>query len=122
MTDRNHSRLDRLLSEVGSYRAEPSEALLSRIVADARRVRSQTLSVAGASGQTVRYERAGWLGALFGLFCDWPTVGGLVGCLIVGLALGVLQPGALRTLASLSGDTVRISVGVDENPLGLLGG
>ena len=122
MTDRNRSHLDRLLGEVGSYKAEPSEALLSRIMADARRVRSQTLSVAGPGGPTVRYERTGWVSALVGLFCDWPAVGGLVGCLLVGLALGVLQPGAMRTLASLHGDTVRISVGVDENPLGLLGG
>lgn len=124
MTDRPRFNLDRLLEEVRGCKPEPSEALLTRIIADAHRVQSQALAVAGAShrtGQAGAVGPAGWLDALLGLLGGWPAVGGLVGCLLIGLALGVTQPGGMLGLSTINGSTVRISVGVDENPLNLLG-
>lgn len=125
MSDRPSFELEDLLGQVRSGRVEPSEALINRIVADAVRVQPKHSVVAKAYELSARreIETASLPQLLFRLLGGWPAIGGLAGCLLIGLTLGVTQPGGLRSLASLTGGpTLRISVGIDESPLSPFGG
>lgn len=121
-TDRDGMTLDDLLADARATRAEPSDALLARVLADAEAVARERARPSAAPAPT-----AGWLAALAAALGGWPALGGVAASLVLGLGLGVAEPAALSGLAgSLSGslwsDPVSIPLGPDADPLASLAG
>lgn len=115
-TDRDGMILDDLLAEARATRAEPSDALLARVLADAE-------AVARERARPRPALRAGWLHALAAALGGWPALGGVAASLVLGLGVGVAQPAGLSGLAgSLWGDPVSIPLGPDADPLASLAG
>lgn len=91
--------LDALFAEMGRDRPQPSEALLSRIVADAEEV------------QPVPMPRMPQKRSVFGQMMDalggWPALGGLVTATVAGVYIGFAQPDLVNMQTDVSeiGDT-----------------
>lgn len=112
--------LDALFAHARGIRPEPSPDLLARILADAEATaRARPAPPRAAPPQ----RRPGWLPALMDALGGWPALGGLAATAVLGLTLGVAQPTGLATLAApLWGEAVSVSLGLDDDPLGLLEG
>lgn len=112
-TEREMAELDAALAEARGRDAAPSPDFLARVMADAEAVLREREAPRAA------VPRRGWLNALGG----WPALGGLAASMALGVGVGVAQPAALSALpAALVGDEVSVSIGADEDPLGLLEG
>lgn len=112
-TERDMEALDALLAEARGAEAAPSPGFLARVLADAEAVAAER------EAPRARPARRGWLRALGG----WPALGALGASMALGVGVGVAQPAALSALpAALVGDEVAVSIGADEDPLGLLEG
>jgi hypothetical protein len=116
-SDRDEMDLDDLFAAARERRAEPEPGLLARIVADADHVAAERDAPRPAPAMPGLWRD--WMRALGG----WPTVGGLVASTLAGLWIGVAQPAALSDLAaSVWGEQVSVTFGVDADPLSLLEG
>jgi hypothetical protein len=125
MNEKNDFALETLLSEVRALRATPSDALLARMMADARTVIESTAPeaarrpVIAPSASSLRR----WLGALPDLLGGWRAMSVLTASAAVGIGLSLFQPAGLpKVFASSSEDTVGVSMGLDTNPLSIFGG
>ena len=109
--------LERLLAEARAQRPVPSAALMARIAADAQAVARAAAPARVAARPFRRLSAA--VEALGGRI----AAAGLAAAAVTGLSLGALQPAPLAdAAAALWGDPVSVTLGLDDDPLGLLGG
>lgn len=112
-TEREMAALDAALAEARGREVAPSPDFLARVMADAEAVAGER------EAPRARPARRAWFRALGG----WPALGGLAASMALGVGVGVAQPAALSALpAALVGDEVSVTIGADEDPLGLLEG
>ena len=110
--------MEALFDEARTQNPAPSGDLMARILRDAE---AETL--ARAAPPPAPPLRTGWLERLSGALGGWPALGGLVASTVLGLLLGVAQPSGLSGVtASLWGDGVSVTLGLDDDPLSLLEG
>ena len=110
--------LDVLFAEARAQAPAPSGDLMARILRDA-----ETETRARAAPRPAPPPRTGWLGRLSDALGGWPALGGLAASTVLGLWLGVAQPSGLSGVtASLWGDRVSVTLGLDDDPLSLLEG
>ncbi|MBI1416273.1 MAG: hypothetical protein GC146_03535 [Limimaricola sp.] len=106
--------LDDIFAAARRTEAQPSAALMGRIIADAA-----TVSAARAvPAARVAPPRGLWalLAAVIG---GWPTLGGLVAATMAGFWIGFAPPASLSGLtASVMGETVSVSVLAADDALG----
>lgn len=120
INDQDDPALKALFAEARGFSPEPPDDLLARILADADAATRER--AAGRTGAAPA-PRPGWLAALLGALGGWPALGGLAASTVLGLLLGVAQPPALADLpASLWGEQVSVTLGLDEDPLSWLEG
>jgi hypothetical protein len=104
MTNPNDDMLDDLFAQARGLDAQPSDALMARILTDADNVQTamQPEQAAVASGPWTRF-----LDALGG----WPAVSGLAAATVAGIWIGVAPPSSVQDLtASLMGDEVTVDL------------
>lgn len=123
-TDRDEMDLEELFAEARRLRPVPSPDLLARILSQAEAVSGERRGVEPAAPvATPPLRRPGWLASLADALGGWPALGGLAACAVIGVGLGMAQPAGLSDLtASIWGETVSVTLGIDENPLSLLEG
>jgi hypothetical protein len=118
--------LDDLFALARGQQAEPSGALMARVLAGAQAAqpRSAAPRILPASpavaprGSAARGWRAVWQ-ALGG----WPAMGGLTAATVTGFWLGLAPPAALGSWASLAlGLTETVSIATEGDLYGLTGG
>ena len=115
MTERDDVDLDSLFAEAREGRALPGDDLVARILADADAVAAERETPVRDVGPPAGWRD--WMRTLGG----WPAVGGLLASTVAGLWIGVAQPAALSDLAaSVWGEQVSVTLGVDVDPLSLL--
>ncbi len=85
--------LDRMLGQLSSEVPAPSDALMSRILADAEELRP-------VPGSMVAREPEGFLGSFLALLGGWKGASGLMTAGIVGLWVGISPPTMLETTTS----------------------
>lgn len=119
MIDKSATPLDALLAEIACLQAVPSDAVQEKMMADARAVVAENVVAMAAPLPAAR----GLFGGLSALIGGWAAVGGLTACIALGVGLGVSKPAGLTGLfGTTTQDVVSVSLGVDANPLSLLGG
>jgi hypothetical protein len=104
MTNPNEDRLDDLFAQARGQGAQPSHALMARVLADADDVQAAMRSKQAAApiGLWTRI-----LDALGG----WPAVSGLAAATVAGIWIGVAPPTSVQDLtASLLGDEVSVDL------------
>lgn len=89
------TELEALFSAAASDAAEPSEALMRRVLADADGVADGWRAPAPAQP-----DGPGLLARLLSGLGGWPGLAGLATAGVAGLAIGIASPGALATLSS----------------------
>ena len=110
--------IEALFAEARAQAPALSGDLMARILQDA-----EAETRAHAAPRAAPPLRTGWLETLSGALGGWPALGGLVASTVLGLLLGVAQPSGLSDVtASLWGDGVSVTLGLDDDPLSLLEG
>jgi predicted lipid-binding transport protein (Tim44 family) len=110
--------MEALFAEARAQGPAPSGDLMARILQDA-----EAETRARAAPKPSPRPRTSWLERLSGALGGWPALGGLVASTVLGLLLGVAQPSGLSGVtASLWGDGVSVTLGLDDDPLSLLEG
>lgn len=99
------TELEALFSAAASDAAEPSEALMRRVLADADGVADSWTAPAPVQAQPAR---PGLMARILSGVGGWPGLAGLATAGVAGLAIGIASPGTLTTLSSglVAGDAV----------------
>ena len=110
--------LDALFTEARIQAPTPAGDLMARILQDAEAETRARVRLPPAPP-----SRIGWIGRLSAALGGCPALGGLAASTVLGLWLGVAQPSGLSGVtASLWGDGVSVTLGLDDDPLSLLEG
>jgi hypothetical protein len=109
MTGMQDDDIDRLLALAAGRGADPSQALMDRVLADALALQPQPVPLAR---RAVTAPRGGVLSRLAAVFGGGPMLAGLGSVAVAGLVLGYLSPTTLDTLtggmASAATETVEL--------------
>jgi len=106
--------LDALLAAARRRAPHPSEALMSRIAADADAVQAGFAAPSSPRGVVSRRpRRAGFLREVLG---GWPAAAGLVAAAAAGVWIGVVPPPALEARARLVLGLAQVQPLVDTMP------
>lgn len=101
-----NSDLDDLLGLAARARPAPSADLMDRVLADALTLQPAPVASAGASAGARAVTRAqaaarpGWLARLVLVFGGAPALAGVGAAMVMGLAIGYLDPSTLDYLTS----------------------
>lgn len=103
MSDRNHDRhedaaLEQFFDAARRDRAEPSEALMARVLADALDAQAGQAAQAQHARAT-RHRVLLWM-QLRDALGGWPALGGLAAAGVAGLFIGFSAPAAVNDLAA----------------------
>jgi hypothetical protein len=114
MTKMQNSDLDDLLGQAARNRPTPSTNLMDRVLADALTLQPQAQPVArtipAAMPTTIPAANPGWLARLAAAFGGVPVFAGVCTAMVVGLAVGYLNP---STLDYLTGGLASAELGAD---------
>ncbi|MCX7286660.1 MAG: hypothetical protein NTW20_03625 [Rhodobacterales bacterium] len=94
------SDLDGLLGLAARARPTPSTDLMDRVLADALALQPGAAPPWRATAMARQGERPGWLARLAAAFGGAPVLAGVCASMVVGLAVGYLNPSALDYLTS----------------------
>lgn len=102
--------LTRLLEAAARQPAQPSDALMARVLAEALALQPQP---APLSRPAERRARDGFFRRLSGIFGGGPVVAGLCSAAVMGVALGYLNPTSLDYLTGAGTETLDLFPSVD---------
>ena len=103
MTDPNDKMLDDLFADARAFKVAPSDALMTRVLADAE--------AAQPKSQSVQKARLGIWAQFMDAIGGWPAVSGLAAATVAGIWIGVAPPSSVEDItASFMGDEVSVDL------------
>lgn len=103
MTNPNDDMLDDLFAQARSVNPVPSDALLTRVIADADAAQPRRAAVSVA--------RPGILARILEAIGGWPAASGLAAATVAGIWVGVAPPASVQDItAAMMGDELSISL------------
>ena len=104
MTDEKSTELDDLFAEMRMEKVSPSEALMSRVLADAEALQPSVAPVSRKRSKNV------W-GDFMELIGGWPALSGVAAAGVTGIWLGFAPPSGVDQLtADFFGETATVSL------------